>query len=215
MKTLLLLVLLLLPVTAHATTLDFEVGGANLSLLNTVAAGYGGADWGGNWGLLDQASYQTDYHSTLAFPSGEQVAFNGYGLPVYLEAGSLLVTGAWFAPWTAEDHWYDPYSAHSVTMQGWTDGVLVGSDTLNLDPSAFRYLATDFGPVDQIRILADGGTTARWFLMDNLDLSIAPPSTTGGGGGSAVPEPSTWLLLAGGLVVLGWRVWRDRLWVQP
>jgi hypothetical protein len=200
---LLLLVLFFVPLTAHATALDFEVGGASYALLTSVAPDYAGAQWGGNWGLLDQSSYQTDYHSTLAFPSGDQVTFNGYGMPVSIEAASLLVTGAWFAPWTVADQW-DAGSAHSVTMEGWTDGVLVGSDTLSLDPSAWRYLAADFGPVEQVRIHADTTSDAHWFLMDNLNVTVTPWSTGSGGDttGSAVPEPSTWLLLASGLAVV-------------
>ncbi len=202
MRTLLLIALLLMPVTAQATPLTFEVGGSSLSMLNEVTPHYGGVDWRNTVALLDQSHYAADWGSTLAFPSGEQVAFNGYGIPMTLE-GDMTVAGAWFAPWTADDQWYDGYSAHSVTIEGWYEGVLIGSDTLNLDPTAFRYLATDFGPVDWLRIRADDGAQARWFLMDDLDVTRISVVHA-----IAVPESPTWLLLFGGLAVIGWKWFR-------
>lgn len=205
MKTLLLVVLLVLPVTAHATTLDFEVGGDPISQLNSVTQHYGGLDWSGSWYTLDHSSYVADWGSTLAFPSGDQVLFNGFGLPVLVDTlgeATMTVAGAWFAPWTIDDQW-DSEAARTVTMEGWLDDILVGSVSMNLDPGGFRYLATDFGVVDLVRIRAeDSMISRRWFLMDNLDVTLTNGSSECCLFATDVPEPPTWLLLAGGLGVL-------------
>jgi hypothetical protein len=213
MKTLLLLCSLLFVSPVYADILDFEVGGQTGQLLFFTSGGsnYGGAEWDLRWAVLDQAGYQATWGSTLAFPSGEQVLFNGFGTQaLHIDAESLTVNGAWFAPWTAYDQWYDPYSAHSVTMEGWQDGLLVGSATLDLDPSAFRYLATDFGPVEQLRLIANAPST--WYLMDNFDATITPRQIIDTGGGNTggpsgtVPEPSSLVLLAVAVSVglVGW-----------
>jgi hypothetical protein len=216
MKTLIMLVCLLCTAPALANTLDFEVGGQSVQLLNFVDGDYAGAQWDLRWGVLDQQDYATRWGSTLAFPSGEHVLFNAWGTAtLFIDAQRLDLTGAWFAPWTAHDQWYDPYSAHSVTIEGWTNGTFVGSDTLALDPAAFRYLATDFGPVEQLRIRADvGADHIGWFLMDNMNVTITPRPEVQGV--ASVPEPSSLFFVLTALLasVLGWswlRLWRHRL----
>ncbi len=209
MRTLLLIALLLMPGMAHATPLEFEFGGQTQELLSAVSGtgpSYGGVTWDSRWAILSEADYQYNWGNTLAFPSGDQVLFNGYGssdLTVYGQ--DMLVAGAWFAPWGTDNGWYDPYSAHAVTMDGYdASGALVGSATMALDPGGFHYLATNFGPIDTLHIRTDS-QSARWLLMDNFDVTVPTQSSQIDTTVGTVPEPPTWILLFGGLAVIGWK----------
>ncbi len=212
MRTLLLIALLLLPGLAQATPLEFEFGTQTQQLLSSVSgtgSSYGGVNWDSRWAVLSQADYQYNWGNTLAFPSGDQVLFNGYGSPdLTIYGENMTVAGAWFAPWDTDNGWYDPYSAHAVTMDGYdASGALVGSATLSLDPSGFRYLAADFGPIDTLHIRTDS-QSARWLLMDNFYVTMPTQQILTDTTAATVPEPSTWVLLFSGLCVIGWKWFR-------
>ncbi len=219
MKTFLLVLTLLFPIPALASPLTFEVGGQTGQSLSYISPQYGGASWDAPWSLVTQQSYALVYGNAIAFPSGTEALFNGYGAEALtIHGAGMTATGAWFAPWTAYDAWYTPYSSTFVTVEGYIGSTLIGIETLQLDPSRFLYLPMTFGPIDALRIMTNSGGP-HWYLMDNLDLTVpivAQPAWTE----TTVPEPATiFYLLAAGLASwLGYnwlRLWRSLLWTAP
>jgi hypothetical protein len=139
----------------------------------------------------------------MPFPSEGYAAVNAYGAESLALTGPLsTVEGAWFAPFAAFNGWYDPYSVHTLTIEGYAGSTLVGSTTTPL-VLGFQFLEMGFtGPVDRM-VFHTGASSPQWYLFDDMRLNVIPREEwREPGPGPSVPEPETWLLLGVGLAVL-------------
>ncbi len=181
---------------ASAVVLDFEIG-TPAGSAGQLSAGYGGFTWDSNWYVLTQEGYAT-YGNTTTFPSGNEAAFNRYGvLTVSTATGSSIdLNGAWFTGW-ASGNSTTTWTATSVTVDGYFGVTNVGSVSMALDPTQFLWLPINFGsPIDRFTVTSSG--SSQWWLMDNLTYNER----------NQVTEPMTILLLGSGLA--GIAVWRKR-----
>ncbi len=178
---------------SSAATLDFEFGqtGSSLENLNTLDATYGGFTWDSNYYILTQEYYNSSYGNSSTFVSGNEAAFNGFGVLTVTTTGSPVdLTGAWFQGWGKTDSVVS-YTATSVTVEGFLGATSVGTASMSLSPSSFSYLSFNFGsPVDMFTVTSS--SSGNWWLMDDLSYNTA-----------SVPEPSTLILLGSGMAGLG------------
>ena len=198
-----------LPGMASATVLTFDdihnvsftaVGGISPDI-NNLLTNYGGFSWTGGiqngfWGVITHVSYaQSGYNSQLPFPSGTNVVINedgnvGSSLNFISSETPFKYNGAYFAPWCTND--YTPYyGAPQLTINGYLDNVLVGSQTFALTGGPLTFVpSTITGTIDKLELEPTQGGGGYYFLMDNFNYT-------------AVPVPPTALLLGSGLVGLG------------
>ena len=185
---------------SSAATLDFELGqtGSTFGSLNALDASYGGFTWDSNYYVVTQDYYNGGYVNSSTFVSGNEAAFNGYGVLTVTTTGSPVdLTGAWFQGWGYMNNAYTATST-SVTVEGFLGAASVGTASMSLSPSSFSYLSFNFGsPVDSFTVTSSG--TGNWWLMDDLSYNTA-----------SVPEPSTLILLGSGMAGLGLMRFRRR-----
>ena len=227
MRTLVKLLMLLtvgalicLPGMASATVLTFDdipnvpftAVGAVTPDINNLSTNYGGFTWSGGvqndfWGVLTEASYaQSGYNNQLPFPSGTNVLINengnvGSSRNFISSETPFTYNGAYFAPWCTND--YTPYyGASQLTINGYLDNVLVGSQTFTLTGGSLTFVASTItGSIDELEFDPTQSGGGYYFLMDGFNYAASVPST-------ATPVPPTALLLGSGLlglVGLGWR----------
>lgn len=171
-----------LPATSQALTV---VGFEDISP-NDLADGYGGlSGWAG-----------------LGGPGIADADRGGQGLKVFYGHGGLL--GFDGAPVRVFGAYYKSYAVPldeppQAAIELWYHGRQVASLVDPRSPLAMTWLATDYaGPVDTIRLR--GGLEG--FAIDDLSYERIPVS--------GVPDPAPWLLLSGGLALLGWRCRQGR-----
>ena len=178
---------------ARATVLTFDELPLSYPDVEALAvpAGYGGFTWSGfNYldGLNNRAN-PSGYGAGVV--SGQHVAFNAFGDPA-----SLMISNS--APFTFNGAyltaaWNDGLS---VRVQGFNNQVQTYDTIVNPIATAPTFFAFDYENVDELRFSSFGGTMhpgyngrGVHFVIDNFTFSV-------------VPEPSTGLLVIGGLLGL-------------
>ena len=167
-----------------------------------MPAGYGGFTWQSSvWGVESDIQYQGPlYLNTYGAFSSPNAAFNfnGVGTVTVTRGAPFTFNGGYFTAWASEDD-FAYWSSTSITVEGYASSVLVGSVSMPLRATGYDWLDAFFGDwVDELRFHASAGAT--WWLMDNFTYDEA----------GVIPEPSSALLLGGGLLVLGLAVRRLR-----
>ncbi len=166
---------------------DISTGGSVVAM----PSGYGGFTWDTNTYVADNGYYDSGYANTVTFPSAPNAVYNGFGVSsITITGAPFSFQGADFATWAGSNA-EQSYSSTTVTVDGYLSSVLVGTATMTLNTDGtFSFLTANFSNVDTLTILSSG--SGQWWLMDNFTFN-----------GSAVPEPSSVLLLATGLIALG------------
>jgi hypothetical protein len=147
-----------------------------------VPTNYAGLTWNG-WAVINHGAYQAIYGDPTPFPSGDKLVFNDNGaFSVSVSSGTFDFVGAMFSGWPSTS-----YGSGSVTITGFLGGAQVGQLSSILTPTGFTTLGGLNG-VDQL--VFNPSADGKYFRMENFTYST-------------VPEPSTLLLLSGGLGAVG------------
>lgn len=183
-------------VVAAPVVLDFEGQGY---IDSSSIGSYGGLSFDSGAYAYTETSYQAGYNNTTAFPSGDIAMYNGFGVvTVAATSGSDFDALSAMASWWGQNNSQQSFSSTSITIEGWDDGVMVGTSTIPLG-QAFQTINLGFSSIDELRFLNDG-VEARWWLLDDLTLDFEP---------AAIPLPSASLLAGVGLLGVGVRRRRD------
>ena len=128
-------------------------------------------------------------------PSMNNFAYNGDGIvATYIDGSPFNYVGGYFSTW-AENDQRASFGSETITINGYSGNVLVGTRTWTLSANHFDWLEADFVNVTRLEFLNDGNSYRFW-MMDNL--TYVP-----------TPEPASLLLLGTGLTGLmlaGWRM---------
>ena len=159
----------------------------------SIPSNYHGLSWT-NFGVVNAVLIQGKYPSngfTDGMLSTSNVALNAFGNPAEIDSPgttfsllSAYVTGAW-------------HSNMDFRVQGFLGGAAVYDETNVVAFVGPTLVEFDHQAIDRAVFTSFGGDDAtpghlgfsEVFAMDNLSIDI-------------IPEPSTWALLATGLVVL-------------
>ena len=155
---------------AHANTVTFD------DIYSTfrsppVPAEYSGLSWESGWFVVNDSSYKNTYGNSYGSPSGERAASNSFGLTSvgFSSQSTFDFSRVQVAGWGYSDQLSEPYSAKTITLEGFRDGKLVASKTMPLSGSGYNLLHADFKGVDEIRFISsDNGK--RW-LADDIILN--------------------------------------------
>ena len=178
-KMLLLIAALLLHVVpAGATVLDFE--GLTTTSATPLPTSYGGFTWDTGWYLYSQIDYTTPTHS------GNYGIVNNSGtnpLGVSISSSTPFdFNGAWLAGW-------DFNAPSQIKAQGFdaANNLVAETPFMTIDVNSNKYLSANFDDVTRVNFV--GG---QYFTIDDFTFN---ESTS-----NPVPEPSTFLLLGGGVI---------------
>lgn len=170
-----------------------------------------GSDYGGfNWGNPEEQDWQAEtdshfmgvYHNSYGAPEGTRAVHNSGIVSVVVDDDtSFDFIGAYFTAWGWSNAWWQ-YASRDVTVEGYRNGQLVDSAHLDLRPNGYDWLQADIYGIDELIIYNDGVSDERWWLMDSFTYDTQAESP--------VPEPSTMLLLGGGLFGAGVVAWTRR-----
>jgi hypothetical protein len=115
--------------SAGQTTLDFDdipVSGGN----DPMPVGYGGFAWDDNIWVMTQAFYQALYNNTVSFPTAPIAFYNGPGaVSVSIASATPFEFVSLHASFFGGDDAANAGSSVSLTVEGFRNGVLVGSDS--------------------------------------------------------------------------------------
>jgi PEP-CTERM motif len=184
--------------SAGQTTLNFDdiaVSGGN----EAMPVGYGGFSWDANIWVMTQDFYQALYSNTVSFPTAPIAFYNGPGaVSVSIARATPFEFVSLQAALFARHDTADENSSASITVEGFRNGVLVGSDSLTLGIN-FATVSSTFAstPVDTLVLLNDG-VDEHWWVADNLTYM------------AAAPEPQTWAMMLIGLAGLGFAALKRR-----
>lgn len=177
---------------ASATILTFDT--LTPASLSIIPDGYGGLNWN-NMGYLDgsKSIYAgSGYNNGLV--SGNYVAFNNSAnMAMTLGAGSVFdfngayLTGAW-------------RDGLNIQVTGLLGGTTLYSQTVVVNSTGPTWFNFDYMGIDELRFNSFGGTgvsgligSGAHFVMDNFTFNVNEPV-------NPIPEPSTAMLLAIGLL---------------
>jgi len=166
--------------------------------LTWESSGSVATEYNNNWEVVQlNAAFQSYYGTALTAQSGNQAAYNGgnagWASPVSVQdtTSPFLFNGAYFASWPNSD----PAGAPVVAVVGYLGGVQQWAITQNINSSGWTFFdGTGTTPVDELVIGDDADPAAPW-LMDTL--SYTP-----------VPEPTTIAMIAGGCLLLVFKLRR-------
>ena len=168
-----------------------------------VPAGYAvpGLAWN-NWYNL-RADTDVGRGADGCIVSGTNCGYNGFGSMASLtRATPFTFNSGYFMGW------YNGFAGGfggpvSLTVNGYLGAALLGTRTLDLDPTAAQLYTFDYAGVDRVDFITNGNQGSTWYLADDLTFNAAVTVT---------PEPASVVLLASGLVgVLGMARRRRRL----
>ena len=180
----------LLPANAGATTVMFDDVCRVDNCVDPIPAGYGGLGWSRFW--VDEPFDTEDSGYARGRVSGDSVAFNASGDPATFFNGtpfdfvSTYLTAAF-------------NTGLNITVEGFLGRNLLYTQTVVVDDQAPTLFTFNYQGVDSVRFTAFGGVDANpgnpgsgpIFAMDNPTLDNLTYT---------LPEPSTLLLLCGGLL---------------
>jgi len=192
--------------SASATTLDFESISCGVS-----PGGYGAYAFSSTWSTTCNTDYQGYGNSPFPGANGDVVAGNSGSQDEFVSITAALAgyvfdfLGGDFSTFTQNDVFEggsDPISSPTVTIEGYLNNVLVGSQVVTLGTTFASVVGTLTG-VDTLLFFSDSdinafGAYQDYWLVDNLELSDPVPP--------AIPEPATLLLFGTGLSLLAVRM---------
>jgi len=167
---------------ANATVLNFDETPYHGDYYGQYERGYFGFCCSSNLGVYFGPGSGPGYDAGTV--SGDYAMVNMFGSDVSLGNDLFNWTGAWF---TEPHNW----SASSLTVTGWEEGVLKYSAEIPLVYATPIWFEANWSGID--RLSFDACKTG-WFVMDDFTYT----------GGAPVPEPGTLLLLGSGLAALAW-----------
>ena len=177
----------------RASVLGFD----DLPTFTGLGASYGGFSWD-VMTTYDTANYQAIYGNSYGAVSPSNFVHAGGLISQQItRATDFDFVGLYASTWASNDL-YAGFSSTTLTVEGWDDGNLVYSTTVNLSSNQFDWFAFNYQSVDELRLLNDG-SNGRWWLID--DFTFDEPSF------SAVPEPATiamWMIF-GSIGLVGYR----------
>ena len=189
MKKVLFILVCLVASPAQALVIDFD--DISTAANDDIPSEYKGLNWDGNWAINSASDYMSSYYNTYTPVSGEYAAYNSNGvLSVSLSSGEDFdFIGAYFTAWAAFDDYY-LYSATSITIEGYDDGLLSHSISMDLSADQYDWLQADFSSIDNLRFISSD--TSKWWLMDDLTIELA-----------SVPIPHSLALVGIGMLGMG------------
>jgi hypothetical protein len=173
--------------TASAQVARFdELGNGESSLPPAYAVA--GLVWA-NWYSLE-ADTDIDDGAAGCIVSGTNCAYNGFGT-------TASITSA--TPFTFDSGyfmgWYNAFAGGfggpvSLTVNGYFEGALLGSQTLDLNPDGAQLYTFDYAGVNRVDFITNDNQGGTWYLADDLAFN----------GVTVTPEPTSLVLLVSGLV---------------
>lgn len=158
---------------------------------STTVAGTDTFTFGPGVVVENESDFQS-YSNTAAFPSYSKAIYNGFGVQAVSmsRVGDFDFLGGYFIGWGQNDNAVSTTSS-TITIEGWDNGILVGSVTKSLLTDSFRYVATNFTSVDTV-VFKNDGVDSHWWLGDSFRTDKL----------EAVPEPVSMVGLGLGAVAL-------------
>jgi hypothetical protein len=184
---------------------DLTYQGQLAPKINDYSTNYGGFTWtststSGYWGVETSNSYilygntTTPITGAALFPSMNNVVINedgniGAGQTAISSNNPFNFDGAYFGAWTQNDNSIF-YGASSITINGYLNNALIGTQTFNISPGSLQWVAGTLKGINKLEFLPTDGSGGYYFLMDNFTYSQAP-------------IPASVLLLGSGLLGMG------------
>jgi hypothetical protein len=177
-----------MPSTARADTIFGFAADPQILITSYQGFTFSGQDGTTSWvnGTLDPLG------GAPAAPLGYAWSNSGVDLTMQLTAGSFTINSVDLAAGTG--------LAHTVTIQGFSSGVLIDSfTTASLAPipnSSFSTIALGWAGIDELTF---SNNRSENLLLTNFDVIT-----------TAVPEPSTWAMMILGFAGVGFMAYRRK-----
>ena len=161
---------------AHALVIDFE--NQTAQGLAPLANNYLGFDWsGGDWELVSDTYYTTTYTNSYDSPNGSYAINSAVGLSsikfTHTNDFNLFTLDA--STFAGSDSFVS-YSSRTLTVEGFNNGVLVGSQVLNLSSNTYDNFAVNLLNIDEVRF-GSAGSNLFW-VADNFEVEFVPAPAT-------------------------------------
>ena len=156
---------------SHAATITFDDISVPAVGYSAIPPNYANMSWTSGWYVAADTLYKEAYGNSYGSPSGENSAFNGYGLKSigFSSQSTFDFSGVNVAGWGFFDQPSTQDSAKSVTIEGYRNNRLISSITLPLSSAGYKWLQADLRGVDEIRFISsDNG---KWWLADDISLN--------------------------------------------